>query len=312
MPRNSEAQPQKQGKLDGKAQPFRTSSGTAAKDYDIKHFTHITPSSLMFKLLNSLRKIMIVYKYLHPDRIDVLKNSKIRFTQPDALNDPFESFPSFQKYKAIKEEEVKSEYKRASNEEIDSERLTRILTPFKAELENIRNTFGDSLAILSLTKKNNNGLMWSHYGDSYKGFVIGFDSDCDFFKPGKGKSRHGIREVKYSAKREDAFVNDITHEIEKELDLFFYTKSVDWKYEEELRIYAHPKAADEVPATIDGFDLCLFNFPKECVKEVIIGFRMKTDKRDEIIKIIDNEYPDAKLFLAALSETDFDLDILPL
>jgi hypothetical protein len=35
----------------------------------------------------------IAYKYLHPSRIDVLRDNRIRFTQPAALNDPFESNP---------------------------------------------------------------------------------------------------------------------------------------------------------------------------------------------------------------------------
>src|SRR5580704_8300042 len=35
--------------------------------------------------------LMIVYKYLHPDRIDVLENGMIRFSQPRDLNDPFET-----------------------------------------------------------------------------------------------------------------------------------------------------------------------------------------------------------------------------
>ena len=38
---------------------------------------------------------MSVFKYLSPDRIDVLKDGYIRFTQPSEFNDPFESFPYF-------------------------------------------------------------------------------------------------------------------------------------------------------------------------------------------------------------------------
>ena len=34
---------------------------------------------------------MIVYKYLQPERIDVLENGMIRFSQPHDLNDPFET-----------------------------------------------------------------------------------------------------------------------------------------------------------------------------------------------------------------------------
>jgi len=36
---------------------------------------------------------MVLFKYLRPDRIDVLEQGMIRFTQPDCLNDPFESLP---------------------------------------------------------------------------------------------------------------------------------------------------------------------------------------------------------------------------
>ena len=37
-----------------------------------------------------------LYKYLSPERIDVLQNKQIRFTQPEALNDPFELKPLFE------------------------------------------------------------------------------------------------------------------------------------------------------------------------------------------------------------------------
>src|ERR1051325_3426275 len=38
-------------------------------------------------------KPMKLFKYLAPNRIDVLKNQRIRFTQPASLNDPFEMKP---------------------------------------------------------------------------------------------------------------------------------------------------------------------------------------------------------------------------
>ncbi len=36
---------------------------------------------------------MAIYKYLQADRIELLENSSIRFTQPSVFNDPFECFP---------------------------------------------------------------------------------------------------------------------------------------------------------------------------------------------------------------------------
>lgn len=38
---------------------------------------------------------MTLFKYIRPERIDVIENLVIRFTQPDALNDPFELRPHF-------------------------------------------------------------------------------------------------------------------------------------------------------------------------------------------------------------------------
>lgn len=39
---------------------------------------------------------MAIYKYVAPERLDILMNANIRFTQPAAFNDPFECFPYFE------------------------------------------------------------------------------------------------------------------------------------------------------------------------------------------------------------------------
>lgn len=39
---------------------------------------------------------MTLFKYIRPERVDVVENLEIRFTQPDALNDPFELRPHFE------------------------------------------------------------------------------------------------------------------------------------------------------------------------------------------------------------------------
>jgi hypothetical protein len=105
---------------------------------------------------------MLVYKYLDPKRIDdVLKNSHIRFTQPAALNDPFEVRPN----------------------------LREMLRYYPEEAHQaIKDFFGrwnednaSDLAFLSLSKNRNNLLMWSHYCDSHRGFIVGFDSTDPFF-----------------------------------------------------------------------------------------------------------------------------------
>jgi hypothetical protein len=39
---------------------------------------------------------MTLFKYIRSERIDEIENLEIRFTQPDALNDPFELHPHFE------------------------------------------------------------------------------------------------------------------------------------------------------------------------------------------------------------------------
>ncbi|SDO59033.1 hypothetical protein SAMN04490208_4280 [Pseudomonas poae] len=41
-----------------------------------------------------------LFKYLHPDRVDVLKTGKICFSSPTNLNDPFELKPPLRLYES--------------------------------------------------------------------------------------------------------------------------------------------------------------------------------------------------------------------
>jgi hypothetical protein len=47
-------------------------------------------------LPHKLLKFMPLFKYVTFERLDILKNEHIRFTQPSAFNDPFELFPYFE------------------------------------------------------------------------------------------------------------------------------------------------------------------------------------------------------------------------
>ena len=46
---------------------------------------------------------MILYKYMKPDRVDVLEDNLIRYTQPGEFNDPFESSPHSASFAAAEE-----------------------------------------------------------------------------------------------------------------------------------------------------------------------------------------------------------------
>ena len=228
---------------------------------------------------------MIVYKYIRPDEIiisKVLEEMKIRFTQPSALNDPFECFPCMT--------QVRDHWKNHAQSTVDS------------TLDEFMVTFRERVGILSLSKKWNNLLMWSHYGDSHKGFVLGFDRDDDFFAAEPGKT--ALKEVRYLKLRPVMLLPTQMNESEK-LELMsaiHLTKHPDWKYEKEMRSIAKVEFADETK--IKGNNkICLFKFPKDCVKEIILGCEMESSNIQKIIKICQENYPSVKIFKADLGSS---------
>jgi len=211
---------------------------------------------------------------------------------------------------------VEAEFVR-NGEVLTEEKRLYYLNLITNEIDQMPNQFEKVMVMLCLSKNKNSSLMWAHYADSHKGFIIGFETEHPFFKPETGKSARGLMEIKYSEKRAvafpdgDALDNSLSGNSEEELEKFFFTKSIEWKYEKEFRIYAGTHhATDKIP--IKGETLYLFGFSPSCVKEVIIGSRMSLEDRQKLIKIVHTKYPGAELFESSLSETEFDMEITPI
>ncbi|EOB4247481.1 hypothetical protein ACIL2N_003344, partial [Vibrio metschnikovii] len=142
---------------------------------------------------------MILFKYLPVERLDVIRNLKIRFTQLGSLNDFYETYHSL---------DVKDDFERQLQSSLNElDKLWSELNPIeqvdhKTDYENaiiavkelwkkaikdllmtqgMANMLDKYLGILSLSQSNSNLLMWSHYSDSYCGYVIAFDSEHEFF-----------------------------------------------------------------------------------------------------------------------------------
>ena len=157
---------------------------------------------------------MVFYKYVSAERIDILQNRLIRFTQPNAMNDPFEARPHF--YKLGSKEEFAKNYaeairrfpirvwndyckaigndpgrfalaKKVENNPDYAERLYKnlhqrnpqdLLPNLRERFYNLHNTTG----ILSLSETPDNLLMWAHYAEEHTGFVLVLDGSHNFFK----------------------------------------------------------------------------------------------------------------------------------
>ena len=184
------------------------------QEYMFRYFAFIR--RFMYAVLYSIPNINQVfmtppkklYKYVEPKRIDILKNNQIRFTQPSALNDPFEFQPMFEALfsdQAIADEQnnipfsvieevIRNDYKKLSRKkkkQMPIEQLIQVVKtcpqfipklmegfePFiKGESakfapkvkEMIAEALKVKIGILSLSETIENPLLWAHYSSSHK------------------------------------------------------------------------------------------------------------------------------------------------
>lgn len=245
---------------------------------------------------------MPYYKYVVPDRIDVLSNLKIRFTQPSALNDPFEAFPAIQtnlnrrvakKFarqrigKMARESGVPQTRSRSHIRDLRRDFLEwcdeRHGDKAAGQLQTRARAMCDKLGLLlCMSKIPDNILMWSHYAKAHSGFVIEFDSKHEFFK-------YATQDVIYSSERPVWNVENSRHPAGME-----HRKSLDWAYEQEVRktemiggkqlrlqngndfVAADP---DWVP---DPYSIHLFDLPADVITGVIVGWKAQ----DETIRAL--------------------------
>ena len=143
----------------------------------------------------------------------------------------------------------------------------------------------DEYGVLSLSAKNDNILMWSHYADYHKGF-------CIQFKRSATNPLGATQPVKY-VKEYPSFnyFDDLPGNIAKKT---IFTKSCDWSYEEEWR--GIQKANTEV------------RYTEDMITGIIFGLRIPDQHKREIYQIFEsNEY--MLFYQAKLIPRKFKLEI---
>lgn len=243
---------------------------------------------------------MLVYKYMPSERF--FGNFKLRFTPAEDLNDPRELVADIRLKDAaaysrdIVVRNLQSAFLQAqiANPDIEPEVLwRRILAAAEEHMKSfdveektaeifdkymrVTNRY---VGVLSLTEDPLNELMWAHYADSHKGFVVGLDTQSEFFqpKPGEPKTCGELMNVIYTDTTPVVFVEPGKLDIPKEV---FFTKTNKWSYEREWRMVKYLEHADEV-LTHEGKKIHLFEVPKSAIKEVLFGHKVATDVAERL------------------------------
>lgn len=269
----------------------------------------------------------MLYKYLSGDRIDVLRNRAIRFSPPAAFNDPFDLRPSFDLMSRAdlerlpdapnQEASTGPKRKQLTPEAVDN--MLRAIAPgIRASLADLngahgmfaldnnqlaQNTLGSKYGVLCLAEQPDNLLMWAHYADCHRGFVMQFDETHPFFQSEPRVPFSTLEKIEYSPHRPVLSSSNL------ESTIALFRKSPEWSYEREWRLVRHLAAANQV---IVGQTVHLFDVPPEAVRSIILGAMMPAEKQVEFQAIVQvPEWKHLQLFYAALNRDRFALDFHP-
>ncbi|MEZ8230693.1 DUF2971 domain-containing protein [Vibrio splendidus] len=154
-----------------------------------------------------------------------------------------------------------------------------------------------SLAHDANTKPLENRLMWSHYTNGLRGFVIEFCLDplLESVASKVGSSFGGYTLMNYTVLNFDNYIKE-TIDSGKPLyaDRMLFSKHLDWNYEDELRlICAQPKAT----------------YDKSCISRVIIGEKMDSKKKRDLIGIIKSKGILDKTYVTSIDRKDYSINI---
>jgi len=226
----------------------------------------------------------------------IITHNEIYFAKRKEFNDPFDcNFHiscdvDFNTYKA----RLRKLNPNMSEEEIDKQThkdlQPEIIRKRERKVNNDIRRVNDKVGIFSMSAKNDDILMWSHYSDHHKGI-------CIEFKTIRGKLFGcDILNVEYDVPYPKFTVyDDANMEYVKK---FVRTKFSDWSHEKEWRIFYR-----ETGCQI---------FPPEEISGVILGSRISKRNKSLVLKCLSESNCRAKLYEAHECKDRFALDIIPI
>lgn len=242
--------------------------------------------------------------------IKELCNDKVYYSPPEAFNDPMDCSPVIEP--DIHGDHLKELYHKIIAWQFGKEAVAQRLQTIDCQigeyekpypyrsifedymyhdiLESIKIHFS-TYGVLSLTKKFNSPLMWSHYADQHRGVCIKYML----------VDNNGVRPEKIDYTRPRAIsANDILEWIrfdpetvnDKIKEFYFFSKAKEWKYEDEWRCLS------ENSGDID----CPFK-----IYSILFGMRCNYAVIRTIVGLLYPKYPDIDYYRMRPVDSGFDL-----
>jgi hypothetical protein len=234
-----------------------------------------------------------LYKYLPPERIDVLELLKISFSRPSWFNDPFE-LNSLEPEEMRLTEEAKSHCRERHNERLGID-VNETIERYFQKQHTLR--MENAVGILCLSSNPNSLLMWAHYTNSHKGFLIEFTQSEHLW------DSIGVPiKVLYEDERPTLDYDD-----DKNYFQHFHTKSKEWSYESEYRVVTPADELEEFKP-IENLSLLMQIINPKCISRVFFGCAMNTNDKNKLKKILMNPALDhVELYQSVLHTREYAL-----
>ncbi len=236
-----------------------------------------------------------VYKYRvwkNGSHKNLLLYNELYMASPKDINDPFDCrIPPNFKNLTVKEKDnyindlaIKQfheiEQKGLNLENVIKDLEKRMDNPEKFQKEAEKYIFelqDKYYGILSLSKRWNGILLWTHYSDCHKGFCVGFSTE-KLWKTGLFGKAALVEYDKIFPEIKPTVSKDKI-DVAKKAFVQTHTKSEDWTYEEEFRfvnVYFpnEPKPFERI-----------VQVPDDVFAEVTIGINISSEDRAEIVEI---------------------------
>lgn len=232
----------------------------------------------------------IFYKYVSgkSGSLDIITEGKMKFTNPDKLNDPFDCNLEYD-IEAVADDAMKDgvyikQYRQFNNISSSEylENKGKHKKEIKQRLKNAYKKVKDTHYICSLSEYPLSFLMWSRYANNHKGFVVEFTVPyCNNYDDSHTKKYLCPMPVDYN--NTPKIITTFNYE-EKEFKEQFLTKSKVWKYEKEHRAIIEQKIDQNTTSDpiLNSFDR------KRILKSIIAGVKMSDNKYKELESAIND------------------------
>lgn len=218
---------------------------------------------------------------------DIFIKNELYYSSPSSFNDPYDCLIHIDFTKISKNDfwtyyyknvPTKRSYTSEEKREIfeNGYKSGELIDVFNKSLQNSFNNNG----VYSLSTKNDQILMWSHYSDGHRGYC--FEIDTPELKSTKVKYRKRLPKLDLS--------NAATS-----LNQFLCTKSKHWKYESEQRYFSKHTG----PIIIKS----------NAIKSVIIGSEMDEKNIKHLLKIINTSRCNPEIFRATINKDTYSVSI---